>query len=181
MIPDLPVGRALRRFRRLNGIKQGHVAELLDVSQGSVSRWESGAHEPETCHRDRIVAMIAANANNDADAALRRLVSSSTLAVHLVCDATHRLLAASPSRVASWATSEDKYLGQSLWRFASPEIVVAEAGLRDHGWFERPCQRLQFETGSNDSDIVIVHPSLMQWETVPLSDGRIGRLTTTID
>ncbi|WP_231420701.1 helix-turn-helix domain-containing protein [Sphingomonas sp. Leaf205] len=89
MILDLPAGRALHRFRRLNSIKQGHIAELLNVSQGTVSRWESGAHEPEIHHRERIFAMIAARANNDADAALRRLVCSSTMAVHLVCDATH--------------------------------------------------------------------------------------------
>ena len=181
MIQDLPAGRALRRFRRLNGVKQGHAAEMLGVSQGSVSRWESGAHEPEADHRERIVAMIAARANNDADAALRRLVSSSTLAVHLVCDASHRLLAASPSRVASWAARADDYIGRSLWPFASPEIMAAEAGLRDRGWFERPCQRLRFQTGSNHSDIVAVRPSLMQWETIALADGRIGRLTTTID
>lgn len=177
---DLPVGRALRRFRRLNSIKQGHVADLLGVSQGSVSRWESGTHEPEAHYRDRIIDMIAAQANNEADAALKRLVGSSMLAVHLVCDATHRLLAASPSRVASWRAGADAYLGQSLWRFASPEIMAAEAGLRDRGWFERPCQRIRFNTGANDSDIVVVRPSLMQWETVPLADGRIGRLTTTI-
>ncbi len=170
----------MRRFRRLNGIKQGHVAELLGVSQGSVSRWESGAHEPEADHRERIFTLIAARANNDADAALRRLVSSSTLAVHLVCDATHRLLAASPSRLASWAVRADDYVGRSLWPFASPEIMAAEAALRDQGWFEQPYQRLRFQTGSNDSDVIAVHPSLMQWETIPLADGRVGRLTTTI-
>jgi len=180
MITDLPVGTALRRFRRLNGIKQGHVAELLGVSQGSVSRWESGSHEPDASHAARIVEFIAANSNNDADAALHRLVATSTLAVHLVCDATHRLLAASSSRLASWRASPGDFLGQSLWRFASPEIVAAEQGLADRGWFERPCQRLRFSTGSNGSDELPVKPSRMQWETIPLADGRIGRITTTI-
>ncbi|QNQ08705.1 helix-turn-helix domain-containing protein [Sphingomonas alpina] len=180
MTCDLPVGRALRRFRRLNGIKQGHAAELLGVSQGSISRWESGAHEPEACHRDRIIEWIAAQANNDADAALKRLVASSTLPVHLVCDATHRLLAASPARAASWAASADELIGQSLWRFASPEIVMAEESLYDRGWFDRPCQQLRFLTGANHSAIVEVLPSLMEWETIPLADGRTGRLTTTI-
>ncbi|MGH6613951.1 helix-turn-helix domain-containing protein [Sphingomonas sp.] len=180
MTCDLPVGRALRRFRRLNGIKQGHAAELLGVSQGSISRWESGAHEPEACHRDRIIEWIAAQANNDADAALKRLVASSTLPVHLVCDATHRLLAASPARAASWAANADTLIGQSLWRFASPEIVMAQESLHDRGWFDRPCQQLRFHTGANHSPIVEVLPSLMEWETIPLADGRTGRLTTTI-
>ena len=177
---DLPVGRALRRFRRLNGIKQSHFAEMLGVSQGSVSRWESGAHEPEAVHHDRIVALIAAHAGSDADRALKRLVETSSLPVHLICDATHRLLAASPARAVQWNATAADLLGSSLWRFASAEIVAAEERLADQGWYERACQRLRFRTGHNGSDLVTVFPSLMQWETIPLADGRTGRLTTTL-
>lgn len=180
MIRDLPVGRALRRYRCLKGIKQGHIAELLAVSQGSVSRWESGSHEPEAHHRDRIIELIGGFADSDADAALKRLIRTSTLAVHLVCDATHRLLVASPARERSWNGEASAYVGTSLWRFASPEIIAAEDSLADIGWFDRPYQTLTFQTGSNDSMEIPVRPSLMQWETIPLSDGRIGRLTTTI-
>lgn len=180
MLHDLPVGRALRRFRILNGIKQGHVAEHLAVTQASVSRWESGMHEPDAAIRERILAMIAANAGNDADAALKRLVETSSVPVHLVCDATHRLLAASPARAMAWADSADSFLNRSLWAFASPEIVAAEEGLADRGWYDRPFQRLEFHTGHNGSVVIAVLPGTMRWETVPLADGRIGRITTTI-
>lgn len=181
MLHDLPLGRALRRFRLLNGIKQGDVAERLAVTQASVSRWESGAHLPEAAMRDRILAMIAAHAGNDGDAALRRLIESSTAPVHLVCDATHRLLAASPARTEGWGSSADSFLGRSLWRFASPEIVAAEESLAYRGWYDRPFQRLEFHTGHNGSAVIAVLPSRMRWETVPLADGRIGRITTTIE
>lgn len=180
MLHDLPVGRALRRFRILNGIKQSHVAEHLAVTQASVSRWESGAHAPEPAMRERILAMIAANAGNDADAALKRLIETSSAPVHLVCDATHRLLAASPARTEAWAAGADAFLNRSLWSFASPEIIAAEESLADRGWYDRPFQRLEFHTGHNGSAVVAVLPSLMRWETVPLADGRIGRITTTI-
>jgi transcriptional regulator with XRE-family HTH domain len=180
MIDDLPSGRALRRFRQLRAIKQGHVAEALGVSQGSVSRWESGTTEPERGHRERIAALIAANAGNDGDAALRRLIATSTLPVHLVCDASHRLLAVSPVRAAAWRADIDAFIDTPLWRFASPEIIAAEDGLADRGWFERPFQRLRFRTGPNDSQVIRVLPSLMQWETILLADGRVGRLTTTV-
>ncbi|MDC7809419.1 XRE family transcriptional regulator [Sphingomonas koreensis] len=180
MLHDLPLGRALRRFRRLNGIKQGHVAELLAVSQAAVSRWESGIHEPEAHQRERILDLIAANASNDADATLKRLIESSILPVHLVCDATHNLLAASPERTRSWGAGADAFIGKSLWRFASPEIVAAQEGLQNRGWFERPCQRMQFETGANDSDLVTVLPGTLLWETIPLADGRTGRISTTL-
>lgn len=180
MLHDLPVGRALRRFRRLNGVKQGHVAEALEVTQATVSRWENGTHEPDAVFRDRILSLIAANTRNDADSALKRLIETSTLPVHLVCDATHRLLAASPSRTARWGRSTDAFLGQSLWRFASPEIIEAEGRLGEIGWHERPFQRVSFPTGHNGSSLLPVLPSLMQWETVVLADGRVGRITTTI-
>ena len=177
---DLPIGQALRRFRRLNGIKQGDIAERLSVSQGSVSRWESGTLEPDALNCDRIAEIVAANANSAGDAALKRLVSTSSLPVHLICDATHRLLAASPMRAVSWNVDVTAYLGSSLWRFATEEIMAAEEGLAGKGWFERQCQRLQFETGENASDEIPVAVGMMQWETIPLSDGRVGRLTTTI-
>lgn len=177
---DLPVGRALRRFRRLSGMKQSHAAEILNVSQGTVSRWESGALLPDSFHRGKIETLIRANANSGSDAALRRLVLTSTQEVHLVCDATHELLAASAARGASWRTDPDEYLGKSLWPFASEEIMQAEQRLDELGWFERPFQRFCFRTGGNGSDEIPVQPSLLQWETLPLSDGRIGRLTTTL-
>ena len=180
MVHDLPIGRALRRYRRLNGVKQGCLAELLGVSQGTVSRWESGAHEPDPAHRERIAGVIAARTGSDGDAALRRLVATSPLAIHLVCDATHRLLAASAARAASWTGGADAYLGVSLWRFATAEIITAEEGLAARGWFERPFQTLCFVTGGNDSTEVPVQPGLLRWETIPLADGRVGRLTTTV-
>lgn len=180
MVQDLPLGKALRRFRRLNAIKQSHAAEFFKVSQATISRWESGAHEPEAAHRERIIAMIAAHAGNAADGALRRLIENSSLPVHMVCDATHQLLAASPARVAGWSQSADAFLGKSLWRFASREIIAAEASLAALGWYDHPFKQLRFQTGENESDVIKVMPSVMLWETVPLADGRVGRITTTV-
>jgi transcriptional regulator with XRE-family HTH domain len=180
MISELPIGLALRRFRRLNMVKQGAVAELLGVSQGCVSRWESGAHSPDPAQRERIVRMICASAGNDRDSALRRLVEGSRKPVHLICDSTHRLLAASPSRAASWRTDLSELIGRSLWPFATAEIEAAEAGLSETGWFERPYRSLELRTGGNGRFDVPVPPGRMLWETVPLADGRVGRLTTTI-
>jgi transcriptional regulator with XRE-family HTH domain len=180
MMSELPIGLALRRFRRLNMVKQSAVAEMLGVSQGCVSRWESGAHRPDGGQRDRIVQLISASAGNDQDAGLKRLVESSRHPVHLICDSTHRLLAASRSRAASWKTDISELIGRSLWPFASPEIEAAEAGLFESGWFERPYQRLELCTAGNGRSDVPVPPSRMLWETLPLADGRVGRLTTTI-
>jgi transcriptional regulator with XRE-family HTH domain len=178
---ELPIGSALRRFRRLNMVKQGAVAERLGVSQGCVSRWESGVHRPDAAQRERIIELISASVGTDHDAALKRLVEGSRRPVHLICDATHRLLAASPSRAASWRTDVSELIGHSLWPFASAEIAAAEAGLLESGWYERPYQSLELRTEGNGRSDVPVPPSRVLWETLPLADGRVGRLTTTID
>jgi transcriptional regulator with XRE-family HTH domain len=180
MTTDLPIGLALRRFRRLNAVKQSAVAELLGVSQGCVSRWEGGVHRPDAGQRERIVRLISASAGEDRDSALKRLVEGSGRPVHLICDSTHTLLAASRSRAASWGVDVSELVGRSLWPFASPEIEAAEAGLAACGWFERPYQCLELSTGDNGRSDVPVPAGRVLWETVPLADGRVGRLTTTI-
>ncbi|HEX8513147.1 MAG TPA: helix-turn-helix transcriptional regulator, partial [Allosphingosinicella sp.] len=180
MLSELPIGLALRRVRRLNMIKQSAVAERLGVSQGCVSKWESGAHRPDSSQGDRIIELISASAANDHDAALKRLVEGSERPVHLICDSTHRLLAASRSRAASWRTDISELIGRSLWPFASPEIEAAEAGLVESGWFERPYQTLELRTEGNGRSDVPVPAGRVLWETLPLADGRVGRLTTTI-
>lgn len=177
---ELSMARGLRRFRLLNRVKQTHLAELLGVSQGTLSRWENGTHVPDPAHQRRIEGFIAAHADHHSDAAIKRLVTHSTLQIHLVCDATHRLLAASCARSHVWRVGVSDYLGLSLWKFASPEIMAAEATLLDRGWYEGPSQRFAFETGHNHSPDMPVFPSVMEWETIPLADGRMGRLATTI-
>lgn len=177
---DLNIGPALRRFRRLNAVKQAHAAELLGVTQTTISRWENGSIRPEGVHSARIERLVRAGAANDADAALKRLVETSSMPVHLVCDATHTLLAASRPRLATWNASIVDFVGRSLWPFASAEIMVAEAGLAADGWFERPFGARTFRTGSNKSEAICVRPSTMRWEQILLSDGRVGRLTTTV-
>lgn len=174
------IGRSLCRFRRLQGIKQSHLAERLGVSQGSVSRWESGTHTPDPAMQARIEDLIAAGADSRGDAALKRLIATSPLRIHLVCDATHRLLSVSPARARAWRADVGCHIGTSLWRYASPEIIAAEDGLIEKGWFERPFQRLRFHTGPNGSNTIIISAGLMEWESIPLADGRIGRLTTAL-
>jgi hypothetical protein len=113
------------------------------------------------------------------DAALKRLIESSSLRVHLVCDRTHRLLAASPSRQSEWRVNAGALKGQSLLGFASPEILAAEARLDALGWFEGAIISLTVTTGSNANDLVRITPGQFMWERITFSDGSCGRLVTT--
>src|SRR6202171_1067878 len=96
-------GRALRRWRRVRGVKQSHAAELFGVTQATLSRWERGHHRLPDAAARKLSRLLAAPLDSAADAGLRRLVESSALPVHLICDLSHRLLAASPARFARLA------------------------------------------------------------------------------
>ena len=173
-------GRALRRWRRLRGVKQSHAAELLGVTQATLSRWEHGRHAiPDSANR-RLARLLAAPLDSAADAALRRLVDSSALPVHLICDLSHRLLAASPARLATWSADAAELRGRSLWRYATDEIRSAEGQLGELGWYDDGTARFSFWTGSNDSPIVPIDPGILVWERLQLSDGTLARLVTSM-
>ncbi|MFN5903618.1 MAG: helix-turn-helix transcriptional regulator [Novosphingobium sp.] len=180
-IPDRQLGQRLRRFRRLRGLKQEHVAQILGVSQGLISRWEAGKHVPSPEISHQIRRFISVAPDSVSDRALRRLVEAANVPVHLICDATHRLLAASPLREDEWRASAHAFIGSSLWRFATDDIVLAEDRLADHGWFDRPDpDRISIPTKGNGSNEMRILPSTLEWERVGLADGRVGRLVTTV-
>jgi hypothetical protein len=109
------------------------------------------------------------------------LVESAKLPVHLICDATHVLLAAPPSREREWGSSAAPFLGASLWRFATDEIVIAEEALAAQGWFERAgSSEILVPTSGNGSTEMQILPSVLEWEQIALAGGRLGRLVTTI-
>src|ERR1700687_442806 len=147
-------GRALRRWRRLRGIKQSHAAELFSVTQATLSRWEHGHHRLPDAAACKLSRLLAAPLDSAADAGLRRLVESSVLPVHLICDLSHRLLAASPARFAEWTAGAAELRGVSLWGFATDEIRSAEGRLAELGWYDEGAASLTFLTGSNHSSFV---------------------------
>jgi transcriptional regulator with XRE-family HTH domain len=173
-------GRALRRWRRLRGVKQSHAAELFGVTQATLSRWERGHHRlPDTAAR-QLARLLAAPLESAADAGLRRLVESSAHRVHLICDLSHRLLAASPARFAEWTADAAELRGVSLWAFATDEIRSAEGRLGELGWYDDGASQLSFWTGANDSPVVSIDPGILLWERLQLSDGTLARLVTSM-
>jgi len=174
------LGRAIRRLRVLRGIKQSDLAERSGVTQATVSRWEHGTHQPTPDQAARVLELLAARLDGGADRALRRLVENSPWKMHLVCDATHRLLAVSPARKREWTHDVSEVMGRSVWRFATPQIQDAEAKLSEIGWHERlDAAVIAWTDGNGRSDYRIL-PGSMMWEPVLLSDGSRARLCTTL-
>ncbi len=127
------LGPRLRRLRRLQGLKQGALAEWVGVTQATVSRWERGELAPRPELAAALLARLTERASRRSDAPLRRLVETSPLAVHLVEDAGHVLLAASRLREREWGRTAAGLIGCSLWRYATEGIRAAEAGLHPLG------------------------------------------------
>ena len=170
----------LRLVRRHRGMKQAHAAELLSVTQSTVSRIERGELKPAGALRNRLLDLVSARIDPARDAALRRLVEGSASPVHLVCDLTHRLLAASGPREREWRRPASELRGQPLWRYASEAIRSAEARLPALGWGEREgAHALTFVTGANDLDELRILPGVQIWERILLSDGSPARLVTS--
>ena len=158
-------------------MKQAHAAELLGVTQSTVSRIERGELKPAGALRNRLLDLVSARIDPARDAALRRLIEGSATPVHLVCDLTHRLLAASRPREREWRRTATELRGQPLWRYASEAIRSAEARLPDLGWGERDgAHALTFVTGANGLDELRIVPGVLIWERILLSDGSPARL-----
>jgi hypothetical protein len=100
--------------------------------------------------------------------------------VHLVCDASHALLAASPARTQAWRRSAAELTGASLWPYASPEIQAVEARLPEVGWDDAEVGAVAFWTGPNAHPEVTIRPGVTLWERIRLQDGRDARLVTTV-
>ena len=170
----------MRRLRRIRGIKQDALAALAGVTQTTVSRWEHGVIEPRPDLAQRLLTVLGGSAGTWGDGPLRRLVETSPLPVHLVMDADHRLLAASPLREQEWRQRSGSLGGQSLWPFATEAIRAAEAGLDETGWWSDAIpQAVELRTGEGRAGLPI-RDGLMLWERLYLADATPVRLCTTI-
>ena len=164
----------------LRGMKQAHAAELLGITQPTVSRIERGDLKPTGMLRNRLLDLVSARIHPARDAALRRLVEGSAAPVHLVCDFTHRLLAASKPREREWRRTASELRGQPLWRYACHAIRSAEKRLPDVGWGDRDgAHALTFVTGANGLDELRIVAGVLIWERILLSDGSPARLVSS--
>lgn len=178
---DRALGRSLRAWRTLRRVKQLHAAELLGVSQATVSRWESGQGSLSSDEAERLRTLLAARLDSAADRVLARLVCQSTAPTHLICDLTHRLLAVSPARELQFRVPTSQLMGRSLWRYASEDIVAAEARLAEQGWFGPAPPAIEFHTRARDSADIHILAGAMRWVRFQLSDGSSVRLVETIE
>ncbi|MEQ9328695.1 MAG: helix-turn-helix transcriptional regulator [Rhodospirillales bacterium] len=174
------IGRSLRIWRQLHRVKQSHAAEMIGVSQATISRIENGDHVPTGRELGVIRNLVAARLSDAGDRALAQLVRHSAMAVHLVCDDSHRLLALSPGRQRQARGDARNLIGRSLWPCASPEIVRLESELEDLGWFEPAPEAIVRRTSAHHGPFLDIVESRFRATRIRLSDGSYARLVETL-
>lgn len=160
-------------------MKQEHLAELLGISQPTLSRLERGTLKP-TARQLSLLQNELVRPDPAAERGLARLVHHSGLLMHLIDDHTHQLLEASQSRWREWRMNPSEALGKSLLDYASAEIKAIEGTLFDIGWFTDVGATLEFVTSANADLNIPIAPGAVRWERLHLADGRAVRLVTTL-
>lgn len=174
-------GPTLRHIRKMRNMKQSHLAELAGVDQATISRWESKKSLLPEDMKARLHAIFYSFATPPQDDAIKRLVTTSSLKVHLICDQTHCLLSASVPRLVEWKISLPDVLGKSMLPYASQEILDAEQALTESNWTDQLGAKTVISTGPNNHPIIRIPQSKAIWERILLSNGMIGRLVTTLE
>jgi len=108
------LGQALRQYRIRARINQADMAEVLGVSQGQISRWESGRDSPRAHNADAIGALLWGRADPQR-AALAHFVRNASGLLALF-DQAHAIVAAStpflrpdgPLERFGWALDPDR-------------------------------------------------------------------------
>lgn len=181
LLEDRPLpafGRRLKRLRQSLGVKQTALAELMQVDQATVSRWERGAMRPGHAIQQTVFEKLSTFRSDDA--AIRRLVESSSASVHLIEETSHICLAYSRRRALEWRSSSRSLLGTSLWKFATDEIQHAEYELDGEGWWEAHCPAPKlFRTSAAAHDELTISAGTILWERLYLADGTPVRLVTS--
>lgn len=174
-------GLRLRQMRLALGQKQSALADVLEINQSTLSRWESGFQIPDREMQRRVFELLGSRQLDDQ--ALRRLVETSSSSIHLIEETTHRCLAFSKKRATDWGNGDhDALIGTSLWRFATTEIQSAEKSLSDRDWWSsRVPHPVSFQTSAKVHEEIVISVGQITWERMYLSDGTPVRLCTSID
>ncbi|MEM8553343.1 MAG: helix-turn-helix transcriptional regulator [Pseudomonadota bacterium] len=171
-------GKRLQRQRRVMGVKQSALAEMVGVTQTTVSRWESAAIVPDGAVQQRVFQMLSGMRVHDG--ALQRLVEQSRASVHLIDDVSHVCLAYSTPRATEWRIGPRSLVGVSLWQFATDEIREAEAGLQDQGWWDALApDPVKFNKCCDAHADIRIPAGDTLWERLYLADGTPVRLVSS--
>lgn len=126
-------GRIIRTVRETLGLTQQAFADQLEVSQATVSRWESGQSAPDSASRRRIHALTG-RSTSSADAALTRMVRLSPSMMALF-DLNMRILAVSERAAQANSMTPDEAVGIEYRALFTDDLAEAYDAAIKSGFF----------------------------------------------
>lgn len=164
----------LKRYRRNNGLTQVALAELFNVEQATISRWERGVHEPDLGFQRRLRSLIFGRGINS-DQFILENVSNSPFAIK-IANRFGQNLAASKSAAALHGVKQPvlamanyrPYFTESLerhWNMAREigffdgdvaSVQVCNPWMPVGGGYERICVSYWMPAQLSDGEIVLV-------------------------
>ena len=119
-------------FRRFRGLKQLALAQLLNVDQATVSRWERGQSIPHLRGRERLRDLLR-RATND-DPLLNHAIAAAIGEV-VLSNSEDVIIAASRAYSAVNGTTPDDIAGKSILPTYAGDGLHCWRAIHDHGFF----------------------------------------------
>jgi transcriptional regulator with XRE-family HTH domain len=128
------ISRQLAYFRRDQNLTQGDLAELLNVTAATISRWESNAQSPDPQHIVMIENLLGIQRLNSLDEWRFRV--SRSLGYEVLFDARGNVAAASVATLSlNGLTPDMAPASQAFQLLPPPASTEAEAEYRRNGYF----------------------------------------------
>ncbi|HTY70446.1 MAG TPA: helix-turn-helix domain-containing protein [Alphaproteobacteria bacterium] len=119
-------------FRRFRGLKQLALAQLLEVDQATVSRWERGQSVPHLRGRQRLRDLLRATTGDDA---LLKHAIAAAIGEVVLSSSEDVVIAASRAYAAANGITADEIAGKSLRPTFIGDSRHAWQAIHGHGFF----------------------------------------------
>ncbi|MCG8440865.1 MAG: helix-turn-helix domain-containing protein, partial [Caulobacterales bacterium] len=123
----------IRRFRRVRGLKQAALADLLNVDQSTISRWEQGRDTPNLGAQRILRRFITSPMSHDRDGWLRLLVRKAGFSA--VLDRGLRVRESSDDLLSALALQRADVLERRVFDVGVDGLECLQA-VKDDGFFD---------------------------------------------
>lgn len=162
-------GTVIRKLRNRLGITQSQLSEMMNVDQGTVSRWERDIEQPRPARQAKLRSLLQ---NTDDHRHLNRslaMIRHDMLAATIL-DRNLRLTGASRSAIeffASRGQNADTLMGTSFYqyleRIGQPDLALS---IEESGILHGACLLFRFSTNYSG------HGNMTVWEPI-FEDGEL--------
>jgi transcriptional regulator with XRE-family HTH domain len=158
-VPRLSWAVLLTSYRKAHQLTQEDLAQVLNVTTATVSRWESGRQTPGIMHAARLEALIGLHRLNQTEEWFFRVNQSAACKTLVGRDGV--VAAVSDPFLAEFGWSRADVIGRSLWDHlgrdverAAQSVLILEAGPKGGvGFFGGRIRQIKFVADRKTSEL----------------------------